>query len=288
MDASTRACAGRIEPPIVSAPTRMMEGFGETTALVTGAQGFIGCWLAERLLDEGAHVVVPRRSVEPRSRPARGDRGALRDRRRRRPRRARNGKSLWATTASASSSTSPRNRSSASRTALPIRPGRATSAARTRCSKPAGPWPRAAARRRASWSPRPITLTVTTRGCPTARTSRFKALYPYDVSKACADIVARSYAEVAGLPVAVTRMANTFGGGDLNWSRIVPDSARALVAGRPRDPLRRNPGARLPLRRGRGRRLPGGRPLPRRPLEPRPAWERRVGRRSRFSRSSRR
>ena len=60
-----------------------------------------------------------------------------------------------------------------------------------------------------------------------------KALYPYDFSKACADIVARSYADAAGLPVAVTRMANTFGGGDLNWSRIVPDTARALIAGRP-------------------------------------------------------
>ena len=46
----------------------MVEGFRNTSALVTGAQGFIGCWLAERLLDEGARVVVPRRSVEPRSR----------------------------------------------------------------------------------------------------------------------------------------------------------------------------------------------------------------------------
>ena len=59
----------------------------------------------------------------------------------------------------------------------------------------------------------------------------FKARYPYDVSKACADMLARSFATTYAMPVAVTRMANTFGGGVLNWSRIVPDSSRALAAG---------------------------------------------------------
>ena len=42
--------------------------FADTTVLVTGAQGFVGSWLAERLLNEGAKVVVPRRDVEPESR----------------------------------------------------------------------------------------------------------------------------------------------------------------------------------------------------------------------------
>jgi len=55
--------------------------------------------------------------------------------------------------------------------------------------------------------------------------------YPYDVSKACADMIARSYAATWGLPVAVTRLANVYGGGDLNWSRLVPDTARALAKG---------------------------------------------------------
>jgi CDP-glucose 4,6-dehydratase len=59
-----------------------------------------------------------------------------------------------------------------------------------------------------------------------------RAAYPYDVSKACADMIARSYAVTYDLPVAVTRLANVFGGGDVNFSRIVPDSARALVEGR--------------------------------------------------------
>ena len=55
--------------------------------------------------------------------------------------------------------------------------------------------------------------------------------FPYDVSKACADMIARSYAHTYDLPVGVARLANVYGGGDLNWSRIVPDCARALASG---------------------------------------------------------
>ena len=55
--------------------------------------------------------------------------------------------------------------------------------------------------------------------------------YPYDVSKAATDMIARSYAVTYELPVAVTRLANVYGGGDFNFSRIVPDTARALVRG---------------------------------------------------------
>jgi len=54
---------------------------------------------------------------------------------------------------------------------------------------------------------------------------------PYDVSKACADMIARSYALTYDLPVAVTRLANVYGGGDLNFSRLIPATARALVEG---------------------------------------------------------
>jgi len=55
--------------------------------------------------------------------------------------------------------------------------------------------------------------------------------FPYDVSKAAADMIARSYAYTYGLPLAVTRFANIYGGGDFNFSRLVPDTARALVNG---------------------------------------------------------
>jgi CDP-glucose 4,6-dehydratase len=55
---------------------------------------------------------------------------------------------------------------------------------------------------------------------------------PYDASKAAADIIARSYAQAYGLPLAVTRFANVYGGGDLNFTRLVPETAIAAIEGR--------------------------------------------------------
>jgi CDP-glucose 4,6-dehydratase len=55
--------------------------------------------------------------------------------------------------------------------------------------------------------------------------------FPYDVSKACSDLIATSYATTFGLPVAITRCGNFYGGGDLNWSRIVPGTIRSIVRG---------------------------------------------------------
>jgi CDP-glucose 4,6-dehydratase len=55
--------------------------------------------------------------------------------------------------------------------------------------------------------------------------------HPYDVSKSCADLVAQMYATTYGLPVSVTRCGNFFGGGDLNWSRIVPGTIRSVFRG---------------------------------------------------------
>jgi CDP-glucose 4,6-dehydratase len=59
-----------------------------------------------------------------------------------------------------------------------------------------------------------------------------RAAYPYDASKAAADIIARSYANAYGLPLAVTRFANVYGGGDLNFSRLVPETVIAVLEGR--------------------------------------------------------
>lgn len=56
--------------------------------------------------------------------------------------------------------------------------------------------------------------------------------YPYDVSKAAADLIARSYWHTWGVPVAVTRFANLYGGGDNNRSRLVPEAVSAALAGR--------------------------------------------------------
>lgn len=56
--------------------------------------------------------------------------------------------------------------------------------------------------------------------------------FPYDVSKAAADLIARSYFHTFGLPVAVTRWANLYGGGDLNFSRLIPEAVSAVIDGR--------------------------------------------------------
>lgn len=55
--------------------------------------------------------------------------------------------------------------------------------------------------------------------------------HPYDVSKSCSDLIAQSYATTYGLPVAVTRCGNFYGGGDLNWNRIVPGTVRSILRG---------------------------------------------------------
>jgi len=55
--------------------------------------------------------------------------------------------------------------------------------------------------------------------------------HPYDVSKSCADLIARTYATSYGLPVVTTRCGNFYGGGDLNWNRIVPGTIRSILRG---------------------------------------------------------
>lgn len=60
-----------------------------------------------------------------------------------------------------------------------------------------------------------------------------QAKYPYDVSKAAGDMLARSYWHTFGLPVAVTRFANLYGGADTNRSRLIPEAVSAALAGRP-------------------------------------------------------
>jgi CDP-glucose 4,6-dehydratase len=59
-----------------------------------------------------------------------------------------------------------------------------------------------------------------------------RAAHTYDASKAAADILARSYWSSHGLPVAVTRFANIYGGGDLNFSRLIPEAVSAVLDGR--------------------------------------------------------
>ena len=99
---------------------------------------------------------------------------------------------------------------------------------------------------------------------------------PYEASKAAADLIARSYWHSYGLPVAVTRFANIYGGGDTNFSRLIPEAVSAALDGRP--PVLRSDGS--PERdflyvEDAARRLPGDRRRPRPRRGPRRGLQRR-------------
>ena len=66
---------------------------------------------------------------------------------------------------------------------------------------------------------------------PYNETMPLQGRHPYDVSKSCADLIAQTYAVSYNLPVAVTRCGNFYGGGDLNWNRVVPGTIRSIIRG---------------------------------------------------------
>jgi CDP-glucose 4,6-dehydratase len=66
---------------------------------------------------------------------------------------------------------------------------------------------------------------------PYDETMPLQGRHPYDVSKSCADLIAQTYAVSYQLPVAVTRCGNFYGGGDLNWNRVVPGTVRSVFRG---------------------------------------------------------
>jgi len=205
--------------------------YENANVLVTGAQGFIGTWLAERLLDSGARVVALRRDVEPESRFATEgieDRcviaqGDLRDYEEIiRVLNEHEVTSVFHLAAQTIVGTA--NRSPLSTYETNIR----------------GTYVLLEACRSVSVVGQPVESVVVASSdkaygdheqLPYREDFALQPRFPYDVSKAATDMIARSYAETYDLPVAVTRFANIYGGGDLNWSRIVPDTARSLVAG---------------------------------------------------------
>jgi CDP-glucose 4,6-dehydratase len=64
---------------------------------------------------------------------------------------------------------------------------------------------------------------------PYTEETPLKGRHPYDVSKSCTDLIAMTYAHTYHLPVAIARCGNIYGGGDLNWSRIIPGTIRSLL-----------------------------------------------------------
>ena len=201
------------------------------TALVTGAQGFIGSWLVERLLDEGARVVVLRRDFDPEARfhgdgiderctVVLADLGSYESLVR--VLNEHEVRSVFHLAAQTIVGTA--NRSPLSTFETNVR----------------GTYNLLEACRAVGVLGDPVERVVVASSdkaygsheqLPYREDFALQPRYPYDVSKACTDLLARSYASTYGLPVAVTRLANVYGGGDLNWSRIVPDTCRALVKG---------------------------------------------------------
>jgi CDP-glucose 4,6-dehydratase len=200
------------------------------TALVTGAQGFLGSWLTERLLDEGARVVAPRRDVPVLSRfrlERLDERCDLVD-------------------------ADVLDAAAMARVINEYEPALVFHLAAQTIVGTANRSPVATFETnvRGTWNIleacRALSSQATVRAIVVASSDKaygrhqdlpyreglaLQPTYPYDVSKACADLIARSYALTYGLPVAVTRMANLYGPGDFNLSRIVPDTARSLVRG---------------------------------------------------------
>jgi CDP-glucose 4,6-dehydratase len=203
----------------------------DSTVLVTGAQGFIGSWLAERLLDEGARVVALRRDFEPEARFRTDgieercvvaladvqDYASLV--------RALNEHEvdavfhLAAQTIVGTANRSPLSTFEANvrGTYVLLEACRAVGVVGSSLERVV-----VASSDKAYGSHEEL---------PYREGFPLQPTFPYDVSKACTDMIARSFATTYGLPVAVTRLANVYGGGDLNWSRIVPDTCRALLRG---------------------------------------------------------
>ncbi len=66
---------------------------------------------------------------------------------------------------------------------------------------------------------------------PYTESAPLQGQHPYDVSKSCADLIGQMYAKTFSLPVCITRCGNFYGGGDLNWNRIVPGTIRSVLRG---------------------------------------------------------
>ncbi len=199
-----------------------------TRVLFTGAQGFIGSWVAERLLDEGAQVYVldrppaelsrfRLRGLEERCTPVAADLMDADSLRRALDEQDVQAVFHLAATAIVGSAT--------------------TSPLKTFEVNVRGTWNLLEACRLADAPPRRIVVASTDKAygaheeLPYRESHALQPRFPYDASKGCADIIARSYAHTFGLPVAVTRFGNVFGGGDFNFSRLIPGAIRALLEG---------------------------------------------------------
>ena len=199
-----------------------------TRVLFTGAQGFIGSWVAERLLDEDAELFVLDRPTVALSRfRMRG----LHDRCTPVPAELGDAASLCRTL-DQHGIEAVFHLAAATIVGSAIKSPLSTYEVNVR-----GTWNLLEACRTARAPLQRVVVASTDKAygihenLPYREDHALQPHYPYDVSKACADLIARSYAHTFGLPVAVTRFGNVFGGGDFNFSRLIPGTMKALLAG---------------------------------------------------------
>lgn len=195
--------------------------------LVTGATGLIGGWLVERLIDDGADVVCLLRDWVPQSHLVRGRlidavrvvRGDVRD------------QALLERVLGEYEIDTVIHL--AAQTIVGIANRNPVSTFETNVG---GTWSLLEACRR-SPTIKQIVIASSDKAygdhqvLPYREDAPLKGQHPYDVSKSCADLIAQSYATTFDLPVAVTRCGNFYGGGDLNWNRIVPGTIRSVLRG---------------------------------------------------------
>jgi CDP-glucose 4,6-dehydratase len=195
--------------------------------LVTGATGLVGSWVVKSLLNSGADVVVLVRDWIPQSELVQSGilarlkvvRGDLRDQ----PLLERLLGEYEVDTVL----------HLAAQTIVPIANRNPTATFETNI---AGTWSLLEACRR-SPGVKQIVLASSDKAygvhesLPYDENSPLQGRYPYDVSKSCADLIAQSYAATYGLPLVITRCGNFYGGGDLNWNRIIPGTIRSALRG---------------------------------------------------------
>lgn len=197
------------------------------TVLVTGATGMVGSWLVKELLASGAHVVAFVLDCEAGSELVRsGDidrvsvaRGSLED--------------YWAIERAINLHQVETVFHLGAQTIVPAaqRSPLPTFEANIR-----GTYNLLEACRRVGTAVRRIVVASSDKAYGTAALpyhegDALEGRNPYDVSKSCADLIAQAYHSTYGLPVVVVRCGNIYGGGDLNWSRIVPGTVRSFIRG---------------------------------------------------------
>jgi CDP-glucose 4,6-dehydratase len=198
----------------------------DRSVLITGATGFVGSWLTHRLLDEGARVVAIVADVQPDSEFARSrladrvtvidgllqdarvvDRAVLGD----------GVDTVFHLGAQTIVGTAHRDPVATFEANI-----RGTYLLLDACRRAGPAWPRVVV---ASSDKAYGTVAE----LPYTESTPLHGRQPYEVSKSCTDLLGQSYATTYGLPVAIARCGNIYGGGDLNWSRIVPGTIRSLL-----------------------------------------------------------